>query len=128
MADFEDDPVFLDSRREAGVILLAWFLCMLWTVSYCYAFGYTEHPRVEGEITYWLPTLDHLDRDPKSLNTPLGLGIPDWVFWGVAVPWLVCIGFSAWLCFAFMKDDPERTGPAPADPEPRDVPPSLERG
>ncbi|CAN5764664.1 hypothetical protein BH23PLA1_BH23PLA1_06810 [soil metagenome] len=134
MAKIEDDPVFLDSRREAGVILLAWFVCMVWTVSVCYAFGYTEHPRVSGEITAWLPPMDHLDRDPETLSTPLGLGIPDWAFWGVALPWVACIGFSAWFCFGFMKDEHERAGPDPADPkpepepEPKDAPDPSERG
>ncbi|RUL89767.1 hypothetical protein [Tautonia sociabilis] len=107
MADPDDDPVYLDSRREALVILLAWFACLVWTVGFCYLHGYSRHDRVPGEVSALLPPLDRFDRAPDSLTMPLGLGIPDWALWGVVVPWVLCIGFSAWFCFAFMKDDPE---------------------
>ncbi|QDV38144.1 hypothetical protein [Tautonia plasticadhaerens] len=107
MADPDDDPVYLDSRREALVILLAWLACMIWTVSYCYVNGYTRHDRVAGEVSALVPDLGRFDRTPDSLGTPFGLGIPDWALWGIVVPWVACVGFSAWLCFAYMKDDPE---------------------
>jgi hypothetical protein len=107
MADPDDDPVFLDSRREAGVILLAWLAAMIWTVSYCYVRGYTRHDRVPGEVSALVPDLEQMDRTPESLTTPFGLGIPDWALWGVVVPWGVCLAFSAWLSFAYIKDDPE---------------------
>ena len=31
--------------------------------------------------------------------------MPDWVFWGIAVPWLVCVLFTTWFCFFYMADD-----------------------
>lgn len=107
MADPDDDPVYLDSRREALVILLAWAVCLVWTVSYCYVNGYTRHDRVPGEVSALVPDLERFDRTPDSLTTPFGLGIPDWALWGIVVPWVACVGFSAWLCFVYMKDDPE---------------------
>jgi hypothetical protein len=106
-ADPDDDPVYRDARREAVVILAAWSLCMIWSVSYSYLHGYSSHDRVPGEVTMLMPDLGDRDRDPDSLTTPFGLGIPDWVFWGVVVPWALCIGFSAWFCFVYMTDDPE---------------------
>ena len=27
------------------------------------------------------------------------------VFWGIAVPWLVCVAFTTWFCFFSMADD-----------------------
>ncbi len=84
-SDRPDDPVFLHARREALVILAVWAAAMLWVVPYCYFFGY--HPITESE----------------QLKTIIG--IPDWVFWGVFVPWGVCclvsIGLSCW----FIQDD-----------------------
>lgn len=38
---------------------------------------------------------------------PLGLGVPDWVLWGIVVPWFLCLIFSGWFCFVYMTDDPE---------------------
>ncbi len=117
MADYDDDPVFLDSRREAFLILLIWGLCLVWTVSYCYRFGYVQHERTAGEITQYLPMPKTWDREPASLTTPFALGIPDWVFWGITVPWFVCVLVSIWFCFVYMKDDDERRPVPPHEPE-----------
>ena len=47
-----------------------------------------------------------LTRDPASLTYPLGLGIPDWVFYGIALPWAVCVLLSFWYgLFYFSEDD-----------------------
>jgi hypothetical protein len=107
MAEPDDDPVYRDSKREALIILLAWAACMVWSVSYCYLNGYTRHDRVPGEVSALLPTLDQHNRTPDTLTTPLGLGIPDWALWGIVVPWILCVFFSAWFCFIYMTDDPE---------------------
>lgn len=79
------DPVVLHARREACVILGAFGLFLIWSVTGCYLTGYSE------------PT----GRPPAQV-----LGIPSWVFWGVLVPWLVADVFSLWFCFFFMADDP----------------------
>ena len=110
MSDYQDDPVYLDSRREAVFILILWCACFCWTIGFCYLSGYTEHPRIEGEVSWLLPDLSRWDRDPDSLRTPMGLGIPDWIFWGVAAPWGLCILTSTWFCFCYMKDDEEQLG------------------
>jgi len=83
------DPVLTHARREAIVILAAFLLFLIWSVSWCYLAGYrgpTEHP------------------------LPRVLGIPSWVFWGVLVPWLVADVFALWFCFFFMADDPLQEG------------------
>ena len=85
MTDQQPDPVFLNSRREAIVIVGLWLAAFLWTVPYCYLNGF--HP---------------LD-DPQELKTVFG--VPDWVFWGVAAPWLVCSLIAIGLCLFFIKDD-----------------------
>ena len=36
------DPVFLNSRREAGLIFLVWLAGLLWAVPFCYLTGYID--------------------------------------------------------------------------------------
>lgn len=63
--------------------MAAWALALVWSVGAGYVLGY--------------------QRDADSIR--LILGMPDWVFWSVAVPWVVCFLFSTWFCFFFMADD-----------------------
>ena len=32
-------------------------------------------------------------------------GIPEWVFWGLFVPWLVLMGVTWWFALFFLRDD-----------------------
>ena len=83
--DLELDPVFLNSRREAIVIFLLWFVCLLWAVPVSYMLGYGQ------EI--------------EPGNVPTILGMPKWTFWGIVCPWLVADVVTTWLCFRFIKED-----------------------
>lgn len=93
MSQPPEDPVLKSARREAIVAGLLWAAAALYAIVYCALRGY--------------------GRDPKSLT--FVLGFPDWVFWGVLVPWAVCIALSFWFALAFMKD-----GDLGAEPEERD--------
>ncbi len=88
---FTPDPEFLRARREAWFILLAWAVCMVWTVGYAGFFGYNQ-PAGDVERV---------------------LGWPAWVFWGVAVPWGAATAFSIAFALRGMKDTPR---PAPESP------------
>ena len=77
------DPTFLHTRREAVLILIAWAVCLIWTVGYCALFGYDV-------------PIDQL----RYL-----LGMPSWVFWGVLVPWVAATLFSIWFALAVIADD-----------------------
>ena len=77
------DPLFLHARREARWILVAWAVCLVWTVGYSALFGYG----VEAS-----------ERDPI-------IGIPAWVFWGVFIPWIAATAFSVWFGLGYMKED-----------------------
>lgn len=79
------DPVFLHSRREAILIFCIWLAGLLWAVPYCYWNGYVGNVDPEHVATVW--------------------GIPSWLFWGIAVPWLVADVLTAWFCFWYMQDD-----------------------
>ena len=83
--EFELDPVFLNSRREAWVIFGVWFLCMIWAVPVSYMMGY-GHEIVPG-------------------NVPTVFGMPTWIFWGIVCPWLVADVVTTWICFRFIKND-----------------------
>jgi hypothetical protein len=69
-----EDPVLTSSRREALIAFAIWVVACIYTITVCYRFGY--------------------NRDPATLT--YALGFPDWVFWGIVVPWAVC----TLLCFA----------------------------
>ncbi len=79
----KEQQLLRNARREAWIILTAWAATLLWSVGAGYVLGY--------------------QRDPAAMG--LVLGMPDWVFWSVALPWVVCLVFSIWFCFAFMADD-----------------------
>jgi hypothetical protein len=80
-----DDPVYLHSRREFFCILAVWLVCLLWVVPYCFAFGYRP-------VT-----------DPADLK--LVLGMPSWVIWGIAVPWLLANVATIAMCVWGIADD-----------------------
>ena len=86
----EYDPVFLHARREAIVIFCTWLVALIWAVPYCYMHGYNV-------------------ADPSQIKTVFG--IPSWLFWGIAVPWIVANLFTTWFCFGFMKDAELVDGP-----------------
>jgi hypothetical protein len=63
--------------------MVIWTLALAWSVGASYLFGY--------------------QRDAGDIQ--LILGMPDWVFWGIAVPWAICVAFTVWFCFFYMADD-----------------------
>ena len=86
--DERDAATFRHARREALVIFCAWACALLWAVPYCYLTGFTTAG---------------VSAEPAEI--PLVMGIPSWVFWGIAVPWLAADVFTVWFCFFYMKDD-----------------------
>lgn len=75
------DPVFKNASREARAALLCFGLAFVWMVGVGALRGYGRR-----EVSFIL-------------------GFPDWIFWGVAVPWAVCLAASVWFGLRFMKDD-----------------------
>src|SRR5207249_822725 len=57
------------ARREGLVILVVWAIALLWSVGSAYVLGY--------------------GRDAQDIR--LILGMPDWVFWSVVLPWVLCL-------------------------------------
>ncbi|GIW82319.1 MAG: hypothetical protein KatS3mg105_4126 [Gemmatales bacterium] len=104
---YQEDPRFLNARREAWMILGLWLVAFVWTVSYCYLFGYLSHPpsanATGGDIARVVGELESFNREPTSLR--MYFGIPDWVFWGIAVPWVLCIAASFAFCLLIYRED-----------------------
>ncbi len=71
------------ARREGLLLLAVWAVALAWSVTVAALFGY--------------------GRDPHDIG--LVLGMPDWVFWSVVVPWGLSLLFSVWFCFFYMADD-----------------------
>jgi hypothetical protein len=87
MTDNAEDPVLQSSRREALVVFVTWLCAMTYTVSYCYAYGYGRTAS-----------------DLKFVRLFWGIAFPDWVFWGIVLPWSVCFVVSWWFSYVFMTD------------------------
>jgi hypothetical protein len=79
-----EDPLLRHSRREAVFSLALWLAATLWSAGYSYLFGY--------------------ERPVESLS--FVLGFPDWVFWGIVLPWLIATAVSIVFALGFMRDDP----------------------
>lgn len=79
-----DDPALTSSRREAGFAVAVWAAALVYTLGYCYVYGYR--------------------RPPEELT--LVWGIPDWVLWGVFAPWTVCTVVSIAFAYGYMTDVP----------------------
>lgn len=71
------------SRREALLVLAIWTAALGFSVFYCNAYGYGP-----------------------DMQLKFVLGVPEWVFWGVIVPWLACTLTGIWFANVFMRDDP----------------------
>jgi hypothetical protein len=82
MPQHREDPIVSTARREALVVALIFICAMSYSVLYCYWNGY--------------------HRPPESLS--LVFGVPDWVFWGVVAPWMICLLLSFWFGSTFMHD------------------------
>lgn len=78
----EEDSVVRSSRREALTVLGVWLVALAWTVGYCTARGYS----------------------PETATDRFVLGFPEWVFWGIVVPWFACIAFGCWFSSFGMED------------------------
>ncbi len=83
--DLELDSLFVSSLRESKWIIVAWVVNFTWVVGYCVLRGY----RID---------------DAEKLITILGM--PNWVFWGVFLPWIITTLFTAWFALTQMADHP----------------------
>jgi hypothetical protein len=96
MTGVKEDPIVTSSRRELALVMAMVVVAAVYTVSYCALFGY--------------------GRSADSLS--FVLWFPDWVFWGIVAPWVLCAAFSSYFALRIMDDAPledETRGPSPAE-------------
>lgn len=95
MGETREHPLLKSARREALVVLIVWALTTTYCVTYCTWYGYAIPARLAGSGTA-------TGRDPATLT--FVLGFPDWIFWGIVLPWGVCTIVSTIFAFGFMSD------------------------
>jgi hypothetical protein len=78
-----DDPVLISARREALLVFAIWCVACAYSVGVCYQMGFY--------------------RDATTLTYVFGF--PDWIFWGVVLPWTVCTALSFVITYFVMRDD-----------------------
>jgi len=83
--------------REAWLTVGVWLAALFWTVGYCTLRGYA-HAADSLWVQLGLASV-------HAEIFPLRLGMPNWVFWGVFVPWCLCTAFTAGVSF-LLPDDP----------------------
>jgi len=87
-------PVYLNSLRETFLILLTWIVFAIWVVGYSLRYGYNLHSDTFSTV----------------------IGIPEWVFWGIGLPWILAIFITIGFAVFVVKDDPlEESDEAPTD-------------
>jgi hypothetical protein len=79
-----DGSLVTHTLREAKWIVVIWAISFLWVIGYCSRYGAT------GEV--------------GSMAT-VG-GIPAWVFWGIALPWVIATIVTCWFALAYVVDEP----------------------
>lgn len=90
------------ARRELLVSAGVWLIALVWSVGYCAKYGY--------------------DLQPEDLK--FVLGFPDWIFYGVVLPWWLCTLISGAFAFGFMQDadlGESDDGPPAENPENHDA-------
>jgi hypothetical protein len=80
----QQDPVVNSSFREAIVVVSIWLIAMTWTITVCYRMGY--------------------GRPVEEVKKNLVYGFPDWIFWGIVVPWCVCTVVSCFFSALLFRD------------------------
>jgi hypothetical protein len=83
MTDRPEDPVLTSARREAVLVFFIWLIACVYSVTVCFYLGY--------------------GRDVTTLKYVLGF--PDWIFWGIVVPWTVCTGLCLVLATFVITDE-----------------------
>ncbi|ADB17450.1 conserved hypothetical protein [Pirellula staleyi DSM 6068] len=79
----EEDPLLINARREALLVLATWIIAGTFSVSYCYLYGY--------------------GLTPEQLH--FTLGFPSWILYGVVIPWVTWAILSFVISTFVMQGD-----------------------
>jgi len=89
---------FRSGKREALTVTVIVVLALVWTVGYCALRGY-QHPADSWLVKQGIAR----NRTPDALST--FAGVPDWVFFGIALPWGLCTVATIIFSLRGMADD-----------------------
>lgn len=84
----EEPPVedlaasFRQSRKEFWFMVMTWVAFAAWTLGFNFLFAKGE----EGEAV------------------EVVFGMPKWVVFGIAIPWMIALGLTIWFAMFYMKD------------------------
>ena len=78
-----NDSDLKKTLKEVKYLLLAWLFFASWVLIYC---GFEAYGQ------------DHED-------VKITFGMPSWVFWGIAVPWICSIIYTIYFSLFVMKDN-----------------------
>jgi hypothetical protein len=81
------------------VTAAVWVLALSWAVGYCCLRGYQHHAPDSWLVRSGLA----INRTPEDFRH--FWGIPDWVWVGILLPWLLCTAFTVAFSRWGMKDD-----------------------
>lgn len=90
---------FHHGKWEALFALGMWILAALWAVGFCYLRGYNSHDPNGWLVRSGLARV----RSPENLETVFG--IPDWVCYGIVIPWITCTLITVIFGLFIMADD-----------------------
>ena len=76
------DKDLKQTKKEVKILLLGWLAFASWVLIYCGLAAYNQ--------------------DQESIR--IIFGMPSWVFWGIAIPWIFSIIFTIFFSLFVMKD------------------------
>lgn len=82
------DPVLHAAWREALVVFALWGAAMAWSVGYCALRAYPPKEKLAE----------------AAANLTFTLGFPTWVFYGIVLPWVLCVLASLLISRFVMRD------------------------
>ncbi len=78
------NSVYLNSLRETYLILATWVIFAAWVIGYSMSYGYNNSPETFSTVG----------------------GIPEWIFWGIGLPWVLAVVVTIGFAVFIVKDDP----------------------
>lgn len=86
MSSSLEDPVVRSTRREVVAVLTITAIALTYTIFTCYRLGFDS----KSEL--------------KFVRLFAGIAFPEWVFWGIVLPWLASFVVGAVFAFYVMED------------------------